>query len=210
MAHVSAAERRPQLVRAAIDVMVREGVGAASTRAIAAELGIAQAMVHYVFGTKDELYRAVIEQVTADVTARVQEREELPAGSDFRSAVEAIAHGLWRAVGEEMDAFALMSDLVVFGLRLPSLRPLISDYQRQLDAAFADAFRDAVARTGLSPVRPVEDVATFFFAGIDGLLVHRMTRQSDDPAYVRCLEDLIDATTAMAQGSPRLAALAER
>ncbi|NUP01767.1 MAG: TetR family transcriptional regulator, partial [Nonomuraea sp.] len=47
MAHVSAAERRPQLIRAAIAVMRRDGVAAASTRAIAAELGIAQATVHY-------------------------------------------------------------------------------------------------------------------------------------------------------------------
>ncbi|MYT21362.1 TetR family transcriptional regulator, partial [Streptomyces sp. SID7760] len=40
MAHVSAAERRPQLIKAAIDLMTREGVAAGSTRAIAAELGV--------------------------------------------------------------------------------------------------------------------------------------------------------------------------
>ncbi|GAB2986193.1 hypothetical protein GCM10023080_059700 [Streptomyces pseudoechinosporeus] len=34
MAHVSAAERRPQLIKAAIDLMSREGVAAGSTRAI--------------------------------------------------------------------------------------------------------------------------------------------------------------------------------
>lgn len=59
MTHVPAAERRPQLIRAAIDYMAREGVAAGSTRAIAAELGVAHATVHYTFGTKEGLYRAV-------------------------------------------------------------------------------------------------------------------------------------------------------
>ncbi len=62
MAHVSAAERRPQLIKAAIDLMTREGVAAGSTRAIAAELGVAQATVHYTFGTKEDLDGANIEQ----------------------------------------------------------------------------------------------------------------------------------------------------
>jgi AcrR family transcriptional regulator len=39
----------------AIDLMTREGVAAGSTRAIATELGAAQATVHYTFGTKAEL-----------------------------------------------------------------------------------------------------------------------------------------------------------
>lgn len=71
MAHVSAAERRPQLIKAAIDFMTREGVAAGSTRAIAAELGVAQATVHYTFGTKEGLYLAVMEQLTQDLVAQV-------------------------------------------------------------------------------------------------------------------------------------------
>lgn len=47
------AERRPQLIKAAIDFMTREGVAAGSTRAIAAELGGAQATVHYTFGSRN-------------------------------------------------------------------------------------------------------------------------------------------------------------
>jgi AcrR family transcriptional regulator len=207
MPHVSAAERRPQLIRAAIDVMLREGVAGASTRAIAAELGIAQAMVHYCFGTKDELHRAVIEQVTADVTAQIVAREPVPEDADFREAVRAIAQGFWRVVVDDPGAFALLSDLVNFGLRSPTLRPMVAEYQQQLDAAMADRIRHAIEVTGVHrPARPPEDVAHFFFAGIDGLLVHRLVRQADEPGYVRCLDDLVEATAALATGRHAAAA----
>lgn len=86
MAHVSAAERRPQLIKAAIDFMTREGVAAGSTRAIAAELGVAQATVHYTFGTKEGLYLAVMEQLTEDLVAQVERAAPADGGSRRRRA----------------------------------------------------------------------------------------------------------------------------
>lgn len=85
MAHVPAAERRPQLIQAAIDLMAREGIAAGSTRAIAAELGVAQATVHYTFGTKKDLYRAVVEQLTAEFIGQVRASAPPRARSASRS-----------------------------------------------------------------------------------------------------------------------------
>ncbi|MGW2522407.1 TetR/AcrR family transcriptional regulator [Streptomyces sp. NPDC001617] len=96
MAHVSAAERRPQLIKAAIDLMTREGVAAGSTRAIAAELGVAQATVHYTFGTKEDLYRAVMEQLTHDPVGQVA--KWAPTDSGFEETAASLAAALWRTV----------------------------------------------------------------------------------------------------------------
>ncbi|NED37805.1 helix-turn-helix transcriptional regulator [Streptomyces sp. SID8499] len=87
MAHVSAAERRPQLIKAAIDLMMREGVAAGSTRAIAAELGVAQATVHYTFGAKEELYCALSRLSHPD------DETENACLQTFVSAVVAMAGG---------------------------------------------------------------------------------------------------------------------
>jgi BetI-type transcriptional repressor, C-terminal len=114
--------------------------------------------------------------------------------------IAAYARGLWRTVTEQPATFQLLNDLVVLGLRSPSLRPSIAEYQRQLDAAFEEKFREAAAHVGLGPARSIEDVARFFFAGIDGLLVHRLSRQCDDEADQRTLDDLVQATTALAEG----------
>ncbi|GIH78189.1 hypothetical protein Plo01_46180 [Planobispora longispora] len=198
MAHVSAAERRPQLIRAAIAVMSRDGVAAASTRAIAAELGIAQATVHYVYGAKDELYRAVIEQLTTDIAEQVR-GIDIPTEPDFQATIGAYARQLWRTVVEQPHVHRLITELFVMGLRSPSLRPTVTDYQRQLDIVFEDAFREAAAYTGTTLARPVEEVARFFFAGFDGLILHRLARP-DDMADERSLEQIVAATAALAEG----------
>jgi AcrR family transcriptional regulator len=198
MAHTSARDRRPQLVTAAIAVMTRDGVPAATTRAIAAELGIGQAMVHYVFGTKDELYRAVIEELTIEVAEQVRSGE-LSTQPSFRAAVLAFARDLWRSVVEQPATHQLLTELVVLGLRSHALRPAITDYQRELDDAYADLFARAAARTSTHPVRPISDVSRLFAAGIDGLIVQRLARQ-DDLADQRSLADLVEATVASAEG----------
>jgi AcrR family transcriptional regulator len=170
---VSAAERRPQLIRAAIAVMRRDGVAAASTRAIAAELGIAQA--------------TVIEQLTADIAEQVR-AIDIPAGPDFHAIIGAFAQRLWRTVVEQPHAHQLIAELFVMGLRSPSLRPTIAAYQRRLDGVFEDAFREAAAYAGMTLAHPVEEVARFFFAGLDGL------------ADERSLVQIVAATTALAEG----------
>jgi AcrR family transcriptional regulator len=77
---------------AAIDLMTREGVAAGSTHAIAAELGVAQATVHYTFGSKEDLYRAVIEQLTHDLISQVE--RTTPADAGFEETVAALAVAL--------------------------------------------------------------------------------------------------------------------
>jgi AcrR family transcriptional regulator len=197
--HVSAVERRQQLIRAAIDVMTREGVAATSTRAIAAELGIGQAMVHYVYGSKDELYRAVIEQLTTEVADHVRDGD-LPSDASFRAAVAVFAERLWHSVLTRPDVHRLLTELVIFGLRSPSLRPAIADYQRQLDDAFEHWLQRAAARTGTVPARPIAEVSRLFAAGLDGLILQRLARR-DDEADRRALADVVDATVALAEGS---------
>jgi AcrR family transcriptional regulator len=197
--HLSAEERRPQLVAAAITVMTRDGIAAATTRAVAAEAGTAQAMVHYVFGTKDELYRAAIEKLTADVSDQVREGGAVTQGESFRAAVSVFAADLWTTVTESPAIHQLLTELMFLGLRSDSLRPMIQQYQEQLDAAFCDYFTRTATRTHTSPARPIAEISHFFAAGVDGLIVQRLARQSDG-ADERCLHDLVEATVALAEG----------
>lgn len=57
---ISAGERREQLVAAALRVMRRDGIAAASTRAICAEAGMPHGAFHYCFHSKKELYAALL------------------------------------------------------------------------------------------------------------------------------------------------------
>src|SRR5690349_15397394 len=63
MARMPLAERRQQLVEAAIAVMTRDGVNKATTRAIVAEAGTSLSVFHYCFDSKEALLEAVIKTI---------------------------------------------------------------------------------------------------------------------------------------------------
>ncbi|MET9846820.1 TetR/AcrR family transcriptional regulator [Streptomyces ossamyceticus] len=197
MAHVSAAERRPQLIKAAIDLMTREGVAAGSTRAIAAELGVAQATVHYTFGTKEDLYRAVMEQLTHDLITQVG--RSAPADAGFEDTVAALATALWRTVREQPTTHLLLTELSMFALRTPRLKEALEGHYREVTAVTAKLVAEAAERTGHQLAQPPETLARFFLAGFDGLSSQRLSLP-DEEAELACLRALVSAVVALAGG----------
>ncbi|MCX4911232.1 TetR/AcrR family transcriptional regulator [Streptomyces sp. NBC_00878] len=206
MAHVSAAERRPQLIKAAIDFMTREGVAAGSTRAIAAELGVAQATVHYTFGTKEGLYRAVMEQLTQDLVAQVE--RAAPAEGGFEETVGALAAALWRTVREQPASYQLLSELTLFALRAPALSEALETHYRGVTEVTARLVTEAAERTGQPLAQPVETIARFFLAGFDGLTTQHLSLP-DEEAERTCLQAFVSAVVALAGGRLDLVAVPE-
>ncbi|MET8980087.1 TetR/AcrR family transcriptional regulator [Streptomyces sp. NPDC004539] len=195
MAHVSAAERRPQLIKAAIDLMTREGVAAGSTRAIAAELGVAQPTVHYLFGTKEELYRAVMEQLTQDLVA--QARRSAPTDADFGESVTTLAEALWRTVIEQPASYQLLTELTMYALRTPHLSGALDNHFTGIITVTAELITQAAERTGHPLTRPAETTARFFLATFDGLTTQHLSAP-DEAAERACLQELVKAVLAMA------------
>ncbi|MEV0223812.1 TetR/AcrR family transcriptional regulator [Streptomyces sp. NPDC050704] len=197
MAHVPAAERRPQLIKAAIDYMAREGVAAGSTRAIAAELGVAQATVHYTFGTKEELYRAVMEQLKQDLIAQVE--GAAPTGAGFEETVGTLAAALWRTVREQPASHQLLMELTMFALRSPALNEALESHNLGATEVTARLVTEAAERTGLTLAQPAETIARFFLAGFDGLMLQHLSHP-DEEAEHACLQAFVSAVVAMAGG----------
>jgi AcrR family transcriptional regulator len=195
MAHVSAAERRPQLIKAAIDLMTREGVAAGSTRAIAAELGVAQATVHYTFGTKEDLYRAVMEQVTDNLVAQVE--RAAPTDASFEESIVTLAEAFWRTVIEQPEAHQLLTELSMLALRTPHLKEALHSHYSQVLAVTAKLISEAAERTGHQLAQPAETIARFFLAGFDGLTMQHLSLPDEEAERV-CLGALISALLAMA------------
>jgi AcrR family transcriptional regulator len=195
MAHVSAAERRPQLIKAAIDLMAREGVAAGSTRAIAAELGVAQATVHYTFGTKEDLYRAVMEQLTEDLVAQVE--RTAPTDASFEETIVTLSEAFWRTVLEQPEAHQLLTEISMFALRTPHLKEALHSHYSQVLAVTAKLISEAAERTGHQLAQPAETIARFFLAGFDGLTMQHLSLPDEEAERV-CLGALVSAVLAMA------------
>ena len=76
MTRIPVADRRTALVQAALRVVARDGVAAASTRRIVGEAGMPLASFHYVFESRDELMAQLIE--AGNLTPKdVQDAEKL-------------------------------------------------------------------------------------------------------------------------------------
>ncbi|EFF88744.1 TetR family transcriptional regulator [Streptomyces sp. e14] len=201
MAHVSAAERRPQLIKAAIDLMMREGVAAGSTRAIAAELGVAQATVHYTFGAKEELYCAVIEQLTRDLVTQVERAAPVDAG--FEETVGQMTVALWRTVREQPTSHQLLLELAMVALRTPALSGHLDRHYLSVTEVTARLITEAAERTGQPLAQSAETIARFFLAGFEGLTLSRLSHP-DDETENACLQTFVSAVAAMAGGRPDL------
>lgn len=198
MAHVTAAERRPQLVKAAIAFMTREGVAAGSTRAIAAELGVAQATVHYTFGTKEDLYRAVIEKLTDDLVVQVE--RSAPKSGGFAESVAAMIVALWRTVREQPATHQLLSELNLLALRTPKLHDVMESHHRQVVVVTARLIDEAAGRTGHRLAAPAPVVARFFLGSFDGLSQQHLTAP-DEESELPCLHALVVGVVALAGGA---------
>ncbi|CAM5641031.1 HTH-type transcriptional regulator BetI [Streptomyces violarus] len=198
MAHVPAAERRPQLIKAAIDYMAREGVAAGSTRAIAAELGVAQATVHYTFGTKEELYRAVMEQLAQDLIAQVE--RAAPVGAGFEETVSTLAAALWQTVREQPASHQLLSELTLFALRSPALSEALESHNRSVTEVTARLVAEAAERTGRPLAQPAgDDRDDSSSPASTGSTMQRLAHP-DEEAEHACLQAFVSAVMAMAGG----------
>lgn len=183
--------------------MTREGVAAGSTRAIAAELGVAQATVHYTFGTKEDLYRAVMEQLTEDLIGQVEQAAPQDAG--FEETIAALAGALWRTMSEPTAHQQLLSELTMFALRTPGLNEARQGHYRQVTEVTAKLITETAARTGHALAQPAETIARFFLSGFDGLTMQHLCVPDETAEHVIGLRALVSATVALAGGRLDLA-----
>src|SRR3954466_12012367 len=98
MNRLPVAERREQLIEAALAVASRDGIDAATVRAIAAEAGVSLGVVHYCFRDKDELRGAMAHAITSQNLAR--SLGDLPEHADVDTVVDGVIDALWNGISE--------------------------------------------------------------------------------------------------------------
>jgi AcrR family transcriptional regulator len=197
MSPVQAAEHRSAIVAATIRLMVREGIGAASTRRVAAEAGVAQATIHYVFGTKTELYRAVIEAVTSNLVRAVQ--EGLAPHPHWTEDVAVASQAVWDIIETDNSTALLLIELTAYALRDPDLRDLARDLYDSYQRLAVNAVEVLVERSDEELRIPVDQVADLVVAGLNGLVLSFLVH-GDRARSRRDLENLVDSLTAVAVG----------
>lgn len=183
---MAATERREVLARAALAVIAREGVHAATTRAIVAEAGMPLASFHYAVASREELLRDVVELVVGSQDSAAFSTLELDA-RDIRTAIRGVLGSNLDILRADPVRQQAMFELTQYALRTPALDDFpVAQYgvYRGLAARLLEA---GAARYRVRWDAPIPALAALAVALSDGATLSWLATRDDDAA-----ESLLD------------------
>jgi AcrR family transcriptional regulator len=156
---------------AAERLLIREGAAGISTRQLAREAGQNHGLVHYYFGSVDELLLQALERFTT----RILERQRAMYGSDapfiekWRQAMNFIEDDLASGYPK------VWGELQALGWNKPELRERLQDLAEQWRSLLHKALSEAIQEYGLDETGfPVEAWAALVMQFNEGLLFERL------------------------------------
>lgn len=166
MNRLPVAERREQLIEAALAVASRDGIDAATVRAVAAEAGVSLGVVHYCFQDKDELLRAMAHAITS---ANLQRSlGELPPEAGVADIIDGTIDALWDGIKDSRGSQLLSYELTTSSLRHPELNQVAIEQYRGQWAAAEQVLRGVEQGAGVTFTVPLETLARTVVAVVDG------------------------------------------
>ncbi|MBR8638463.1 TetR/AcrR family transcriptional regulator [Streptomyces tuirus] len=138
---LSVAERRGELLRAAVEQIEARGVAAVRIADVASALGVSNALVLYHFSTKEQLVAAAFRHAAEDDLAHLRKLlgRRTTALRRLQTAVR------WYAPTGQAKGWRLWIEGWAAALREPALREVTQDLDRQWKAAIAEVIAEGVA-----------------------------------------------------------------
>ena len=168
---------------AAERLLVEVGHAGVSTRRLAAEAGANQGLVHYYFGSIDELFVQVLERFTERLVARQREMyaADLPFIEKWRTA--------WRFQEEDLEAgySKVWMELQALSWNRPDLRPRVARVNNEWRSVLREAFVRAAAEYGLAEDDfPVEALVAMTMTFAQGYALERL--EGIDEGHIALLD----------------------
>lgn len=189
MPRVPAAERRDDLVTAAVRVIASHGVDGATTRRIAEEAKAPLATLHYCFSSKELLFQAVLERLAAEY------RDVLVRGDvhgDVASTARALVRALMEWYLESPDFGAASIELISWAQRQDG-EPAVIMYNESFEV-MRTILQEAA--TGRNIDAETIDELTYVLASLsDGFGINYLTF-ADRAAAIKQMDVIVDVLDA--------------
>lgn len=197
--YVRAAQRREQLLDAAVEVLVREGLDELTLRDVAAEAGVRLSTLQYIFPSRSELVSAL----TGRVLARAG-REQFVTGSEGL-AVELPRVVDWYAT--DFLAEPAILELVRFEVLTAARHPtgdgasrLPDDWPR-MTVLIPARLTEICDRAAEEYDLPAAELSRLWTPGLIGL-IHQLLLDSDFARFHRDADFLVDCLVGLANPRP--------
>ncbi|MEU0391543.1 TetR family transcriptional regulator C-terminal domain-containing protein [Streptomyces sp. NPDC006208] len=179
---LSVAERREELLCAAVEQIEQRGVAAVRLSDVAASLGVSSALVLYHFSTKEKLVAAAFSYAADGDLAHLRKLlgRRTTALRRLRSAVR------WYAPTGQAKGWRLWIEGWAVALREPALRDVARDLDQQWKAALTGVIAEGAA-AGEFPCEDPAAAAWRLTAFLDGLAV-QMTSYAGSLSRAAMLE----------------------
>ncbi len=171
-------ERRREILSTALELFLKNGYEKTSVGDIVEKIGVAQGLFYYYFRSKEEVYRAAMEQYADDCTACLISiiQDTLPL-RDKIDKVFAYMTGLIADSGHALMSAASLAEHIDTDNRFS-----IHVAQSLIDPI--SGILEELNEKGLTAIRSPEQAATFLIFGIFGL-IHGSPDHNHDPAFFR-------------------------
>ncbi len=191
MVYLDAATRRQQMVAAARTALTQHGVTGTSLRVVARTAGVPLGTLQYVFPNKDDLLRAVIEDVVAEISEVLASAATTDQGLDH--AIRSGLHSFWSTLVTGRSELQLVQyELIAYSLRTAGHEDLARwQYDKYAEAA-ATWCSVAAELHSEQLALPAAQIGRILVAGVDGLILQYVSRPDDDRAMAD-LDLLADA-----------------
>lgn len=176
---------RSALLDAAAEIFGRRGYAAASLDEIAAAAGFTRGAITFNFGSKEDLFLAVIERHNeALLAAYATVLESQPTtGSDAIASV-------WKQFeAGDTDTMMLVLELRLYALRNPDVREKVATFERRMEQAVGRFVADQAAAAGVELPLPANELGALLYAATYGLQQHVAICPTD---HTTMFQDLID------------------
>jgi AcrR family transcriptional regulator len=169
---IAKTEARTALLDAAERLLISTGYAGISTRRLADEAGINHGLVHYYFGSMDELFAQVLERFTEQliVRQRAMYGRDVPFLEKWRTAMGYLDQDL------ESGYQKIWLELQAMAWNRPELRARVSRVDEEWRSVLTDAVRDAMNSYGMdTKAFPLEAIVSLVATFNLGMILERHT-----------------------------------
>jgi AcrR family transcriptional regulator len=155
------------LLDAAERLLLTEGYAAITTRRVAAEAGVNHGLVHYYFGSVENLLVRVLERFTTRLTARqraLYDNPEVPFLEKWRQAMRYL-------VGDDIEYEKIWLELQALAWNNPDLRERVARVNDEWRTVLKDAFAEPRERYGID--MPLDALVALVITFNEGIMLER-------------------------------------